>query len=149
MRFLMVDDVRHLVPGRSIEATKSMDPAEGLFADHFPGFPVVPGVLLTEMMAQAGGKCLFAGSPEKGYPMMIRIRDATFRTWVRPGDVIQLRAEVKSVSSAYATVACEGRVGERSVCSAEIVFGFVPARDLGDAPGTPEIFTIQGQSHEQ
>lgn len=149
MRFVMVDEVQKLVPGQSIEATKTLDPSEELFRDHFPGFPVVPGVLLTEMMAQAGGKCLFAGTPERGYPMMIRIRDATFRSWVRPGDLIHLRATVKSVSPLYATVTCAGSVDGRSVCAAEIVYGFVSREDLGGSPETSEIFTIQGESHER
>jgi 3-hydroxymyristoyl/3-hydroxydecanoyl-(acyl carrier protein) dehydratase len=60
MRFVMVDRILSMVPGKSIEAIKVMPPSEELFQDHFPGFPVVPGVLLTEMMAQASGKCLYA-----------------------------------------------------------------------------------------
>ena len=61
----MVDRVLSLDPGRSIVASKTMPETEELFRDHFPGFPVIPGVLLTEMMAQAGGRCLFAGDPER------------------------------------------------------------------------------------
>ena len=60
MRFLMVDRIVSLEPGVSIEAEKTLDASEELFRDHFPGFPVVPGVLLTEMMAQAAGKCVDA-----------------------------------------------------------------------------------------
>lgn len=60
MRFLLVKSIVSLVPGESIEARMSLPASEELFRDHFPGFPVVPGVLLTEMMAQAAGKCLNA-----------------------------------------------------------------------------------------
>ena len=56
MRFVLLDRVISLEPGRSIHAVKTMPEDEELFLDHFPGFPVVPGVLLVEMMAQAAGQ---------------------------------------------------------------------------------------------
>jgi 3-hydroxyacyl-[acyl-carrier-protein] dehydratase len=147
MRFLMVDRVRNLEPGKRIVASKRMDPDEELFQDHFPGFPVVPGVLLTEMMAQAGGKCLFAGFPERGFPMLIRIKNASFRSWVRPGQEIQLEVEVKADSSSYATVAGQGQVDGKSVCSAELVYSFVPSKTFGASMDTPELFSTEGQTN--
>ncbi len=63
VRFIFVDEILELVPGKYIKASKTIGPDEDFFRDHFPGFPVVPGVLLTEMMAQAAGKCLDAETP--------------------------------------------------------------------------------------
>ena len=60
MRFLLVNRIIAMQPGVSIEAEMTLPAFEELFRDHFPGFPVVPGVLLTEMMAQGAGKCLNA-----------------------------------------------------------------------------------------
>ena len=60
MRFILVDRILEMIPGQRIKATKAVAMDEDFFQDHFPGFPVVPGVLLTEMMGQAAGKCLEA-----------------------------------------------------------------------------------------
>ena len=144
MRFVMVDKVRSLEPGKRILASKTLDPSEDLFQDHFPGFPVVPGVLLTEMMAQAGGKCLFAGFPERGYPILVRIKDASFRGWVEPGQEIELQAEVTTSASAYATVKCHGVVEGKTICNADLFYTFLPAEKLGAETPTPEIFSIEG-----
>ena len=66
MRFVLVDRIVSLTPGDQITAVRLIRPDEDYFADHFPGFPVVPGVLLTEMMAQTAGKCLDAERRPRG-----------------------------------------------------------------------------------
>ena len=81
MKFVMVDRVLNMIPGKSIEAVKVLPASEELFQDHFPGFPVVPAVLLTEMMAQASGKCLYAESSDRGYPVLLKIKLLTGETW--------------------------------------------------------------------
>jgi 3-hydroxyacyl-[acyl-carrier-protein] dehydratase len=127
MRFLLVDEIVELVPGRSIRAIKRIAPDEDYFADHFPGFPVVPGVLLTEMMAQAAGKCLVAEDVSRGRPMLAQIKSATFRDWVGPGRTVTLLAEIKSSRPQFATAACRAEVDGALVASAEVMFTFVPA----------------------
>ena len=126
MRFLLVDEILEMEPGRSIRAEKTMAPGEELFQDHFPGFAVVPGVLLTEMMAQAAGKCLFAENAERGRPILVQIKAASFRSWVRPGERIVLFAEVRSSRPEFATAACHAEVQDVKVCSAELMFSFIP-----------------------
>jgi 3-hydroxyacyl-[acyl-carrier-protein] dehydratase len=127
MRFILVDRIRALSPGESIRAEKVMSPAEELFQDHFPGFPVVPGVLLTEMMAQAAGKCLDAERRPRGKAMLAQIRSASFREWVRPGEIAEISASVLSSTNDVATARCHIEVAGRKVCSAELMFAFVPA----------------------
>ena len=126
MRFLLVDEILEMTPGRSIRAEKTMPPGEELFLDHFPGFPVVPGVLLTEMMAQAAGKCLFAEDSERGRPVLVQIKAANFRNWVHPGERIMLFAEVRASRPEFATAACHAEVNDLKVCSAELMFSFIP-----------------------
>lgn len=127
MRFILVDAILAMVPGKTISATKTMSPGEELFLDHFPGFPVVPGVLLTEMMAQTAGKCLYSENPDRGRPMLAQIKGASFRGWVRPGESIVLTAEIQSSRPQFATAACQGKVDGRLVCSAGLMFSFTPS----------------------
>ena len=127
MRFLLVDEILEMTPGRTIRAVKTLSPAEELFQDHFPGFPVVPGVLLTEMMAQAAGKCLFAENPARGRPILAQIKSASFRDWVRPGEKITLIGEVNSSRPRFANASCHAEVNGHLVCSAELMFSFQPA----------------------
>ena len=129
MRFILVDRIRELEPGRSVRAEKTLSPQEELFLDHFPGFPVVPGVLLTEMMAQAAGKCLDAERRPRGKPMLAQIRSASFREWVRPGETAEIVATIESSQDSVATARCHVEVAGRKVCSAELLFAFMP-RDL-------------------
>ena len=127
MRFIMVDEILELNPGRYIRAVKTMQPDEELFKDHFPGFPVVPGVLLTEMMAQAAGKCLAAEDTQRGKAMLARIADAGFRKWVLPGQTILIEATVKSSQAQFATLDCSVKVDGSIAAQATLLFAFVPA----------------------
>lgn len=130
MRFLMVDRIVALVPGESCEAEKTLPAAEELFRDHFPGFPVVPGVLLTEMMAQTAGKALNAQRLARGNAMLVEIRNAKFRSWVKPDETVSLHAKIERNQDAFALAQCHASVRGRKVCSAELMFSFVPMSTL-------------------
>lgn len=133
MRFLLVDRIVSLEPGKSVQAEKTMSADEELFLDHFPGFPVVPGVLLTEMMGQAAGKALNAQRLPRGNAMLAEIRSARFRQWVRPGQLIELHASITQNRDAFAVAECHAIVGGRKVCSAELMLSFTPIEQL--SPG--------------
>jgi 3-hydroxyacyl-[acyl-carrier-protein] dehydratase len=126
MRFILLDRICALEPGTSIRAEKTLFAHEELFKDHFPGFPVVPGVLLTEMMAQAAGKCLDAEGRPRGRAMLAQIRSANFRTWVRPGETAEITASITSSQDAVATAKCHIDVAGKRVASAELMFAFAP-----------------------
>lgn len=126
MRFLMVDRIVAMVPGDSIVAEKSLGAEEELFQDHFPGFPVVPGVLLTEMMAQAAGKCLNAQRQSRELAILLEIRSSKFRQWVRPGEVARIEAKILSNAGAVARASASIAVAGKPICSAELLFAFQP-----------------------
>jgi 3-hydroxyacyl-[acyl-carrier-protein] dehydratase len=127
VRFLLVDEILALNPGKDIRARKVMAPEEELFQDHFPGFPVVPGVLLTEMMAQAAGKCLWAENQERGRPMLAKINSATFRDWVQPGHDLIIHAQIRSSRVQFATADCSIEDAGKVVAESSLMFGFLPS----------------------
>src|SRR5436305_116909 len=133
MRFVFVDRIVSLTPGESATATRTVPADEDYFQDHFPGFPVVPGVLLTETMGQVAAKCLDAERRPRGKAMLARILSATFRQWVRPGDRLELHASIVSNEERFATAECRALVEGRPVAQAKLFFSFTPIASF--APG--------------
>jgi len=93
--FVFVREVVACDPGKSVEARTSFDADDPMFAGHFPGNPIVPGVILTEALAQAAGIAAASGFPERARPLFLlsAIRTMKFLQAVRPGDQIDLHAE--------------------------------------------------------
>lgn len=130
MRFILIDRIVSLVPGKLAVAARTVRPDEEYFRDHFPGFPVVPGVLLTEMMAQTAGKSLDAERRPRGKAMLARILSASFRQWVRPGDELLVHALITTNDERYATADCRVEIGGKSVAQAKLFFSFLAADQL-------------------
>jgi 3-hydroxyacyl-[acyl-carrier-protein] dehydratase len=126
LRFILIDEILEVIPGKNIRGSKFVSPDEDYFRDHFPGFPVVPGVLLVEMMAQTVGKCLDMENAGRGKSMLGKITNANFRSWVRPGETVMIFGQVTASQPQFATANCHVEVNERKVASAEFLFTFVP-----------------------
>ena len=96
--FLMVDAILEIEPRKRIVGVKNVSINEPYFSGHFPGSPVMPGVLIIEAMAQAGGVLLFQEVPDREKKLLyfVAIDEARFRRPVVPGE--QLRVEVTVVS---------------------------------------------------
>lgn len=98
--FLLLDEIREIAPGAIVAATVLRPDDElwsRVYAGHYPGNPITPGVLLLEMLFQAAAVLLSgaaAESGEKGMPVATRIQDAKFRRMVFPGDAVEIRAEL-------------------------------------------------------
>ena len=109
--FLLVDKVIHLEPGKSVSAIKNVTINEPFFVGHFPGKPVVPGVLLLEIMAQAGGFLVLHSieEPNKKLIYLSSIKSAKFKEVAKPGDQLLVKAKLdkfklgtcKIISSIY------------------------------------------------
>ncbi|NLE02652.1 MAG: bifunctional UDP-3-O-[3-hydroxymyristoyl] N-acetylglucosamine deacetylase/3-hydroxyacyl-ACP dehydratase [Fibrobacter sp.] len=126
--FLLVDKVLELVPGKSIVAVKNVSFNDNFFQGHFPGNPVMPGVLQIEAMAQAMGVMgLFGTKNPNGEPpkvLFMGIDKARFRGIVRPGDT--LRMELKMLQFRRGIGKAEGKcfVDDKLVCEAEMMAMF-------------------------
>jgi 3-hydroxyacyl-[acyl-carrier-protein] dehydratase len=104
MRYLLIDRITALEPPELARAVKCVSLADDVFAEHFPGHPVMPGALLVEALAQLGGVLLEAavrqqGNTEELHALLTIIERAKFRRMVRPGDRLRLEARVLRASA--------------------------------------------------
>ena len=131
MRYRFVDKIIALEPGVSIQCQRTWPRNLEIFADHFPGFPVVPGVLLTEMMGQAAGLCLSSRSDDTSAAMLIQIKNAVFRDWVLPGELLDIQAEIISSQPRLARIKASTERGGALVATTELLFSFESKNKLG------------------
>jgi 3-hydroxyacyl-[acyl-carrier-protein] dehydratase len=131
MRYRFVDKIIALEPGVSIECQRTWPEDLEIFEDHFPEFPVVPGVLLTEMMGQAAGLCLSSRADDASSAMLIQIKNAAFREWVKPGELLQIKAEIVSSQSRLARIKASTERDGALVASTELLFSFETKGKLG------------------
>ena len=140
--FLLIDRVVELTRRERIVALKNVTVNEPYFQGHFPGFPIMPGVLMVEAIAQAGGALLLTEIADREQNLMVfsGIERARFRRPVVPGD--QLRIEVTVLAWRKSAVRMEGQifVGDKRVCEAIVSCRLVPR-----AGGAAEAQNEQGQ----
>ncbi len=120
--FLLIDRVTGLTRKQRIVALKNVTINEPFFAGHFPGYPIMPGVLIVEALAQAGGALLLTEVADRDGKLMVftGIERAKFRKPVVPGD--QLRLEVEVLVWRQNAVRMQGKafVGDKLCCEAVI-----------------------------
>ncbi len=116
--FLLVDQA--WTEGKIIKAFRVFKPEEYFFAGHFPKYPVVPGVLLIEALAQAGGVgAKLLGVKPKGLFVLAKIRSASFRKPVFPGDKLEMEIEICKSGSLVLHQKGRGSVGGELAVEAE------------------------------
>jgi 3-hydroxyacyl-[acyl-carrier-protein] dehydratase len=126
--FLLVDRVLELEPGRRIVALKNVTINESFFLGHFPGAPVMPGVLIVEAMAQSGAVLLLHDMPDRDSNLVYftGIDHARFRRTVRPGDQLRLTLEVLKLRARTCKMHGRAEVDGSLAAEAEILSALVP-----------------------
>jgi len=123
--FLLVDKINEFQEGKSIICQKNVSFNEPFFNGHFPGYPVMPGVLQLEAMAQVAGVLLNSRSGNEGrIAYFMSIGNAKFRKVVKPGDQLIIEVETVRMRSRMAVVKGKAFVGDNLVSEAELSFGY-------------------------
>lgn len=124
---LLVDRVIEIVPDERIVALKNVTANEPFFNGHFPDRPVMPGVLLVEGMAQAGGILLLESRPEGHTKLMylMTIDKARFRRPVLPGDQVRYEVEVLRLRTSHCKLGCKAWVDDSLAAEAIVTSAMV------------------------
>ena len=121
--FLLIDTIEEMEVGKRVVATKHMKPDEFWFKGHFPDYPVVPGVLMLEMCAQAGAVAMLAMPENKGkIGFFGGVKEAKFRRQVVPGDTLRIEVEIIKVKGPVGVGKAIATVNGEKAVSAEISF---------------------------
>ena len=128
--FLFVDEVLDLVPGRSARARWYIDPDAYFFAGHFPGNPILPGVLIVEALAQTGALAALAEPDSQGkLALFAGIERARFRRVVRPGEELVLETRLTRRRGPLGVGEGEASVDGVPACEAALRFALVNASE--------------------
>src|ERR1700704_3683257 len=121
--FVFVRELIHCEPGQSVEARTVFDTDDPMFAGHFPGNPIVPGVILTEALAQTAGIAAASGYPKNARPLFLlsAIRAMKFFRAGRPGERIVLRAQKLVQMDELMQFKVEAIIDQSTVAQGELV----------------------------
>ncbi len=124
--FLFIDEILELVPGRSARARWTLRPGTPFLEGHFPGEPIMPGVIIIEALAQTGALAALSTDDGRGrLALFAGVDKCRFRRPVRPGDTLDLETHVTRVRGPIGEAEAVARVGDEVACQAVLKFAIV------------------------
>ena len=122
MKFVLLDRIVLLEPGRRIVARKALSLAAEYLADHFPSFPVMPGVLMLQAMAEAGGWLLQA-THDFGYSVLelAEAKNVSYKNFVRPGQVLEIEVRARKIGTDTSEFDGVGRCEDQEMVAGRFV----------------------------
>jgi 3-hydroxyacyl-[acyl-carrier-protein] dehydratase len=131
MRFHLIDRIVEVQPGRAIHAVKNLTLAEEYLADHFPTFPVMPGVLMLQTLVEAGSWLLRIDSNFEHSVITLReARNVKYGNFMEPGRRMSITAELVERGNGLATFKGKGEADGAQTVSAKLTLGYRNLRDL-------------------
>jgi 3-hydroxyacyl-[acyl-carrier-protein] dehydratase len=125
--FELIDRVIDVdIAGRTIRTEATVPTASTVFEGHFPGHPLMPGVLLIEAMAQTSGWLIIGINQFERMPFLASVKEAKLRSFVTPGERLALRAQLVHDGSGYAVTEAAVEASGKRICDASITFRLMP-----------------------
>ena len=122
MRFILLDKVIDLEPGKHITAVKAVSLAEEYLADHFPTFPVLPGVMMLEALVQTAATLVrVTNNFNQSMVTLKEARNVKYKSFVKPGNLLTLKLEVKKMGENESTFKASAFVEDRPMIEARII----------------------------
>jgi 3-hydroxyacyl-[acyl-carrier-protein] dehydratase len=142
--FLLIDRVVEFEPAKRLVAIKNVTMNEPFFQGHFPGLPIMPGVLVIEAMAQAGAIIMMTEMPDRETKLAVftGIEKAKFRRQVTPGDQLRIEVEVLAFKSRVGRMEAKALVDGKVACQAILTFAVVPRVRESEPAAVAEAGTV-------
>jgi 3-hydroxyacyl-[acyl-carrier-protein] dehydratase len=128
--FQLIDRIVDLdLPNRTVQVEALVPENSTIFEGHFPGHPLMPGVLLIETMAQTSGWLIIGNIKFERMPFLAAVKEAKFRTFVTPGTKLDVKATLLHDGSGFAMTKASIKAAGKPICDAELTFRVMPFPD--------------------